>query len=170
MGRIELLPILFTENPPEKILPKIHLRKLVASAAAPAVHDQLKQIDVARLRHAAADNVSQPRRGNWRKGSLAPNWHSAWLLRLVPSAKISRTKISCTKISRIWPVLRSASRRDRSNARGGQPIAFEFPVDREARRLGGESGADDWIGKKRNDAHEEQCKRRYSQRACDADE
>jgi hypothetical protein len=170
MGRIELLPILFTENPPEKILPKIHLRKLVASAAAPAVHDQLKQIDVARLRHAAADNVSQPRRGNWRKGSLAPNWHSAWLLRLVPSAKISRTKISCTKISRIWPVLRSASRRDRSNARGGQPITLEFPVDRETRRLGGETGADDRIGKERNGAHEEQRKRRYSQRACDANE
>ncbi len=159
----------------QSYLLKIRLRKSIANAPVPTVCDQIKRIDVARLRHAAAENVSQSRRGNWREGSLAPNWNSAWLLRLVlpakiSRAKISRTKISRTKISRIWPVLRPASRRDRSNAGGGQPIALEFPVDREARRLGGESGADDRIGKERNDAHEEQRKRRYSQRACDANE
>src|SRR5438105_9844753 len=105
----------------QSYLPEIRLRKLI------------ERTDVARLRHAAAENVSQSRRGNWREGSLAPDWNSAWLLRLVLPAKISRTKISRTKISRakisrIWPVLLPASRRDWSNAGGGQPIALEFPV------------------------------------------
>src|SRR5437588_7624131 len=118
----------------QSYLPEIRLRKLI------------ERTDVARLRHAAAESVSQSRRGNWREGSLTPNWNSAWLLRLVLPAKISPAKISRAKISRIWPVLLPASRRDWSNAGGGQPIALEFPVDREARRLGGESGADGRIG------------------------
>jgi hypothetical protein len=142
--------------------------------AAPAVCDQIKAINATRLRHAAPDNVSQSRRGNWRESPLAPNWNSAWLLRLilrtkVSRTKVSRTKVSRTKVSRTWPVLQPASRHDRSNAGGGQPIALEFPVDREARRLG-ESGADERIGKERYDAHEEQSKRRYSQGACEANE
>jgi hypothetical protein len=40
MGRIDLLPILFTENPAEK---------MIASAAVPAVCDQIKRIDISSI-------------------------------------------------------------------------------------------------------------------------
>src|SRR5207302_7286806 len=130
---------------PHRIVSKLIYRKSAwenqsQTAAEPAVCDQIKRIDAARLRHATPENVSQSRRGNWRERPLAPDWNSAWLLCLVLPAKIARTKIARAKISRIWPVLRPASRRDRSNAGSGQPVALEFPVDREARRLGSESG------------------------------
>jgi hypothetical protein len=49
-------------------------------------------------------------------------------------------------------------------------IRLESPIDREAWCLSGDAGANGWIAEEREEPHKEQGKRRYSQRACDANE